>query len=116
MRTTSAFVLWLFVIDLGIAFGAGVYEQRIVIFRWMNGSPGRARGQSIETREFLKNECPCSPTFISGIRISPLATHAKPESSHQRIRPSGSLTNTTSYFSNIGIRTFSNSRFHRSPS
>jgi hypothetical protein len=31
-------MLWLFVINLGIAFGAGVYEHRIVVSRWM-GSP-----------------------------------------------------------------------------
>ena len=28
-------VLWLFVIDLGIAFGAGLYEHRIVFERWL---------------------------------------------------------------------------------
>jgi hypothetical protein len=27
-------LLWLFVIDLGIAFGAGLYESRVVIPRW----------------------------------------------------------------------------------
>jgi hypothetical protein len=35
MKTT---LLWLFVINLGIAFGAGVYEHRIVVPRWM-GAP-----------------------------------------------------------------------------
>lgn len=34
----------------------------------------------------------------------------------QRIRPSGSPTKTTSYFSSIGIKIFSSSRFHSSPS
>jgi hypothetical protein len=28
-------LLWLFVIDLGIAFGAGLYEHRIVVPRWL---------------------------------------------------------------------------------
>ena len=28
-------VLWLFVIDLGIAFGAGLYESRIVVPQWL---------------------------------------------------------------------------------
>ena len=28
-------LLWLFVINLGIAFGAGIYEHRIVIPRWI---------------------------------------------------------------------------------
>lgn len=37
--TTSATVLWLFVINLGITFGAGLYEQRIVVSRWMGFSP-----------------------------------------------------------------------------
>jgi hypothetical protein len=35
-------LLWLFVINLGIAFGAGLYEHRIVTPRWINrgvGSP-----------------------------------------------------------------------------
>src|SRR5687767_598266 len=32
--STAALVLWLFVIFLGIAFGAGVYEHRIVVPRW----------------------------------------------------------------------------------
>jgi hypothetical protein len=32
-------VLWLFVIDLGIAFGAGIYEARVVIPRWAGTAP-----------------------------------------------------------------------------
>ena len=32
-------LLWLFVINLGIAFGAGIYEQRVVIPRWENIPP-----------------------------------------------------------------------------
>jgi len=35
---------------------------------------------------------------------------------HQRTRPSGSSTRTTSYLSNIGIRMFSSSLFHSTPS
>lgn len=31
-------VLWLFVIDLGIAFGAGLYESRIVVPQWLRFS------------------------------------------------------------------------------
>ena len=34
-ETTSTVLLWLFVLNLGIAFGAGVYEHRIVVSRWM---------------------------------------------------------------------------------
>ena len=30
----STALLWLFILNLGIAFGAGVYEHRIVISRW----------------------------------------------------------------------------------
>jgi hypothetical protein len=33
-------VLWLFVLDLGIAFGAGLYETRIVVPRWLGSAPG----------------------------------------------------------------------------
>jgi len=34
-------VLWLFVINLGIAFGAGIYEARVVIPQWGNIPPGQ---------------------------------------------------------------------------
>ncbi len=30
---------WLFVINLGIAFGAGLYEHRIVVSKWLSSSP-----------------------------------------------------------------------------
>jgi hypothetical protein len=30
--------LWLFVINLGIAFGAGLFEHRIVVSRWISAS------------------------------------------------------------------------------
>src|SRR5713226_7737367 len=33
-------LLWLFVIDLGIAFGGGLYEQRIVLPQWFPRSQG----------------------------------------------------------------------------
>jgi hypothetical protein len=31
--------LWLFVINLGVAFGAGLYEGRIVVSQWLISSP-----------------------------------------------------------------------------
>lgn len=34
----SALLLWLFVVNLGIAFGAGLYEQRVVVSRWLSSS------------------------------------------------------------------------------
>ena len=37
-NTTSTIVLWLFVVNLGIAFGAGLYEDRIVVPRWISSS------------------------------------------------------------------------------
>ena len=36
---SSTILLWLFVINLGIAFGAGLYEHRIVVSRWITSSP-----------------------------------------------------------------------------
>ena len=39
----SATLLWLFVINLGVSFGAGVYEHRIVVPRWI-GRPLNGRG------------------------------------------------------------------------
>jgi len=35
MTTNVPVVLWLFVVNLGLVFGAGVYEQRIVAPRWL---------------------------------------------------------------------------------
>src|SRR6266852_2610554 len=36
--TTSTILLWLFIINLGIAFGAGLYEHRIVVSKWISSS------------------------------------------------------------------------------
>lgn len=36
--TGSRILLWLFVINLGIAFGAGLYESRIVTPEWLSSS------------------------------------------------------------------------------
>jgi hypothetical protein len=41
--TTSTILLWLFVINLGIAFGAGLYEHRIVASHWIQFSESGAR-------------------------------------------------------------------------
>ena len=35
----KSILLWLFVINLGIAFGAGLYETRVVIPQWANLPP-----------------------------------------------------------------------------
>jgi hypothetical protein len=37
-ETISRILLWLFTINLGIAFGAGLYEHRIVIPRWISST------------------------------------------------------------------------------
>jgi hypothetical protein len=36
----SKILLWLFVLNLGIAFGAGIYESRIEFPRWLSPSAG----------------------------------------------------------------------------
>jgi hypothetical protein len=36
----ACIVLWLFVINLGIAFGAGLYETRIAVPQWLSYIPG----------------------------------------------------------------------------
>ncbi len=36
--TFAGILLWLFVLDLGIAFGAGLYEHRIVVPQWFSRS------------------------------------------------------------------------------
>jgi hypothetical protein len=38
-RTISRGLLWLLVLNLGIAYGAGLYESQIVFPRWLVGSP-----------------------------------------------------------------------------
>jgi len=41
--STSTALLWLFVIFLGVTFGAGIYEVRVVVPHWLSsfGSAGR---------------------------------------------------------------------------
>jgi hypothetical protein len=39
MRAT---LLWMFVVNLGIAFGAGLYEHRIVVPLWLSSSDNGA--------------------------------------------------------------------------
>ena len=41
-RPISRILLWLFVINLGIAFGAGLYEGRIAFHNWLISSPDSA--------------------------------------------------------------------------
>ncbi len=38
-ETFSIILLWLFIISLGTTFGAGIYESRIVVARWIDSSP-----------------------------------------------------------------------------
>jgi hypothetical protein len=38
MKSLAEVLLWLFVINLGIAFGAGLYEKRIVLPLWFSKS------------------------------------------------------------------------------
>ena len=38
----SAIMLWLFVINLGVTFGAGIYEHRIVVPRWLKSTGNAA--------------------------------------------------------------------------
>jgi len=35
----NAALLWMFIINLGTAFGAGLYEHRIVVPMWLSSSP-----------------------------------------------------------------------------
>ena len=43
MSTQSTVMLWLFVLNLGVAFGAGLYEHRVVMPRWLDTSAPAAR-------------------------------------------------------------------------
>ena len=52
MTTDVPLVLWLFVVNLGLVFGAGVYEQRIVAPRWLErrtGEPARWDAASVRS-------------------------------------------------------------------
>jgi hypothetical protein len=40
--------LWLFVINLGVAFGAGLYESRIVLSQWLSSSGDSVLGWNAE--------------------------------------------------------------------
>jgi hypothetical protein len=43
MDPTATGLLWLFVIFLGITFGAGIYEERITVPRWLSSSEDSER-------------------------------------------------------------------------
>ena len=47
---TSRLLLWLFVINLGVAFGAGLYEHRIVLSDWIAISPEGAHWNAESVR------------------------------------------------------------------
>jgi len=49
--TISTTVLWLFVINLGIAFGAGLYEHRIVVSRWVSSGESGAHWNAEAARQ-----------------------------------------------------------------
>ncbi len=53
METTNTFssvLLWLLVINLGIAFGAGLYEHRVVIPQWLEITPSGAHWHAEKAR------------------------------------------------------------------
>lgn len=49
--TMSTTVLWLFVMNLGIAFGAGLYEHRIVVSRWVSSGEAGAHWNADAARQ-----------------------------------------------------------------
>ena len=48
--TAARLALWLFVVTLGIAFGAGLYEHRIALPRWMIYENGVLRWDAASAR------------------------------------------------------------------
>jgi hypothetical protein len=50
MRTPSTLMLGLFVLNLGVAFGAGLYEHRIMMPRWLVTSTPDAHWRAEEAR------------------------------------------------------------------
>ena len=49
--TTSAVLLWLFVINIGVAVGAGLYEHRIVVPDWIPRTDGGAHWNAEAARQ-----------------------------------------------------------------
>jgi len=50
--STATIALWLFVINLGVAFGAGLYEHVIVVSRWLrSSSDGRRHWRADAARD-----------------------------------------------------------------
>jgi len=49
--TMSTAVLWLFVMNLGIALGAGLYEHRIVVSRWISAGESGAHWNAEAARQ-----------------------------------------------------------------
>jgi hypothetical protein len=50
-NTASTWLLWLFVLNLGIAFGAGLYEHRIVVSGWITTSADGAHWNADAARD-----------------------------------------------------------------
>jgi hypothetical protein len=46
MNVMPAIILWLFALNLGIAFGAGLYESRIVVPQWLTDAGSRWNAQA----------------------------------------------------------------------
>jgi hypothetical protein len=65
LRPMSDLLLWLFVIDLGIAFGAGLYEQRMIVPLWFSGSPMRVDSEAMRRTD-------PGQKFWSGVTTVPL--------------------------------------------
>ncbi len=47
-------LLWLFVLNLGVVFGAGIYEARISVARWIG--PSQASGPGWHAEEALRDD------------------------------------------------------------
>jgi len=71
--TRAEVLLWLFVINLGVAFGAGLYEGRIAIPDWLttaadgvyhwNADTARRDNTGLRGRTFCDNKHPHRRTF-----------------------------------------------------
>ena len=66
-------VLWLFVIDLGIGFGAGLYESRVELPRWVHSAVNAARVNADNTNAD-KTNAPANRPSNAGLRFWVYAT------------------------------------------
>ncbi len=58
-------LLWLFVINLGTAFGTGTYESRVVVPRWQDTAPQTWPNTGLELATFHTHTMKARSTWLN---------------------------------------------------